>query len=204
MRSKVDPRLKHVRILASAILILAVTLLLVFGLVLRTSDNGQVEVLQGLAYNNQVRSSSSEFETWILVQNPGSTPVHVDLDLHTDMGEMAPPELHNLEIPAGGRRSFPLHEYVQTYHVSTLVEARDGEVVCERAMYWNGRQGGHDSVGVTSPASQWYLAEGATSGEFETWILVQNPGSTPVHVDLDLHTDMGEMAPPELHNLEIP
>ncbi|MDY6795163.1 MAG: hypothetical protein SWK76_07770, partial [Actinomycetota bacterium] len=40
--------------------------------------------------------------------------------------------------------------------------ARDGEVVCERAMYWNGRQGGHDSVGVTSPASQWYLAEGAT------------------------------------------
>ncbi|MDI6830227.1 MAG: DUF5719 family protein, partial [Actinomycetota bacterium] len=107
-------------------------------------------------------ATAGEFETWVLVQNPGQEPVHVDLVLNTEQGRTELPELTDLEIPAGSRRTFPLHAYVHTYEVSTLVRARDGEVVCERAMYWNGRQGGHDSVGVTSPASTWYLAEGAT------------------------------------------
>ncbi|MBN2027218.1 MAG: hypothetical protein JW854_10720, partial [Actinobacteria bacterium] len=33
-----------------------------------------------------------------------------------------------------------------------------------------------------TPRNIWYLAEGATEGGFETWVLVQNPGTDPVHV----------------------
>ncbi|RJP33359.1 MAG: hypothetical protein C4536_04335, partial [Actinobacteria bacterium] len=29
----------------------------------------------------------------------------------------------------------------------------------------------HDSIGVTSPSTLWYLAEGCTAGDFETWLL---------------------------------
>ncbi len=109
-------------------------------------------------------AATGGFETWVLVQNPNPEAVHVDLSLDTENGRVDLPELQNLEIPAGSRRSFPLHHYINTFHVSTLVRSRDGGVVCERAMYWNDRQGGHDSVGVNSPASTWYLAEGCTAG----------------------------------------
>jgi len=143
------------------------------------------------------------FETWVLVQNPGSVQVPVSLRFHTTLGEVAFPNLQNVEVPAGSRMSFPVHEYVQTYDVSTLVEAV-GEVVCERAVYWNDRQGGHDSIGATVTAPLWYLAEGCTEGGFETWVLVQNPGSEPVHVDLLLQTDEGEQALPGLQGQEVP
>ncbi len=122
-------------------------------------------------------ATAGEFETWVLVQNPGDAAVHVEFHPQYRHGRDQAPRA------AGGggsgevrRRSFNLDRYVDTYDVSTTVTSPDGEVVCERAMYWNERQGGHDSVGVTAAAPLWYLAEGATAGEFETWVLVQNPG----------------------------
>jgi N-acetylmuramoyl-L-alanine amidase len=54
----------------------------------------------------------------------------------------------------------------------------------------------HDSVGVTSPSTLWYLAEGATAGEFETWLLVQNPGDEPAAIDVKLQTGEGEVQGP--------
>ena len=201
---------KWVRILAVCVLCVLVALLLGLGLTRRDDRGEGVEVLGSLAINAGVEGAATGgFETWVLVQNPGDEPVHVNLVLNTESGRTVLPELQNLEIPAGGRKSFPLHHYVSTYHVSTLVQATDGEVVCERAMYWTPpgqapRAGGHDSIGVTSPAPQWYLAEGATAGEFETWVLVQNPGDEPVQVDFTLNTDTGEQKPPELQGMEIP
>jgi hypothetical protein len=50
--------------------------------------------------------------------------------------------------------------------------------VAERAQYfgldplW---KGGHESAGVTAPAKEWMLAEGATGPFFETFVLVANP-----------------------------
>ena len=38
---------------------------------------------------------------------------------------------------------------------------------------------GTGSLGVTQPATTWYLAEGSTGGGSESWILVQNPNATP-------------------------
>ncbi len=80
------------------------------------------------------------------------------------------------EIAPRSRRTFRLNDYVSTYDVSTLVHARDGAVVAERAVYGGDRTWGHDSAGVTAPAPDWYLAEGSTEGGMETWVLVQNPG----------------------------
>ena len=53
-----------------------------------------------------------------------------------------------------------------------------------------------DGCEVWRTGSVGYLAEGATAGEFETWVLVQNPGSAPVHVDFTLNTEAGEQKPP--------
>jgi len=42
----------------------------------------------------------------------------------------------------------------------------------------------------------WYLAEGATAGGFETWVLVQNPNDVPADVTLTFMTDQGELPGP--------
>ena len=78
-------------------------------------------------------------ETWVLVQNPNASPVTVDLTLQTETGPISPPALQDVPIPAASRRSFNLGDFVSTYNVSTQVVSSGGEVICERAMYGNGR-----------------------------------------------------------------
>ncbi|MEW6554171.1 MAG: hypothetical protein AB1384_07800, partial [Actinomycetota bacterium] len=80
----------------------------------------------------------------------------------------------------------------------TVVEATEGQVVCERSMYGDGRTWAHDSVGATAPAASWYLAEGATGGGFETYILVQNPGDTEAAVTITYMTDFARLEGPSL------
>jgi uncharacterized repeat protein (TIGR01451 family) len=149
-------------------------------------------------------ATAGGFETWVLVQNPGLLPVNVNLKLQTATGEQTPTGLQNQTIPAGGRVTFPIHQFLQSYDVSTLVECTDGQVVCERSMYWNNQEGGHDSIGATSTSAAWYLAEGCTAGGFQTWVLVQNPGTAAVTVNLKLQTDTGEQAPTALQGIVIP
>ena len=58
------------------------------------------------------------------------------------------------------------------------------------------RAGGHDSIGVSSPATTWYLAEGSTGGTFETWVLVMNPETATANVQLTYMTPSGPVAGP--------
>ena len=62
-------------------------------------------------------------------------------------------------------------------------------IVVERAMYRNlsGQPFGlgHDSMGVTSAATSWFLAEGATGTFFDLYLLIANPGSTGATVRAD-------------------
>jgi hypothetical protein len=41
---------------------------------------------------------------------------------------------------------------------------------------------GHESAGVTAPATSWFLAEGATGSFFDLFILIANPGSLDASV----------------------
>jgi hypothetical protein len=106
----------------------------------------------GLAWYLAEGATAGGFETWVLVQNPGEDTAHVNFTLNTDTGEKKPPGLQNFAIPAGSRTSFNIGKEVSTFDVSTKVEPLDGNVICERAMYYTPPGGsekvlGHDSVG---------------------------------------------------------
>lgn len=61
---------------------------------------------------------------------------------------------------------------------STLVSCRQFKpIAVDRTMSWNAGAGeeGHSSVGVTTPGTTWYLAEGSSAWGFECWLLIQNP-----------------------------
>ncbi|MBU1672581.1 MAG: right-handed parallel beta-helix repeat-containing protein, partial [Actinobacteria bacterium] len=61
-----------------------------------------------------------------------------------------------------------------------------------------------ETGGGTSPASpywvgasmDWYLAEGSTGGDFETWVLVQNPGAVEANISLQYMTPAGAVTGP--------
>ncbi|MDI6831635.1 MAG: DUF5719 family protein [Actinomycetota bacterium] len=148
-------------------------------------------------------STDGDMETWLLVQNPGQQAVHVNIVLQTGGGPVAEPDLTNVEIPAASRRSFNLGSFATDYDLSTRVDCLDGEVICERAMYGNGRTWAHDSIGVTSPSATWYLAEGSTGGGMETFVLIQNPGTEAATVNVSFQTDSAEVEPAELQGVGI-
>ena len=64
--------------------------------------------------------------------------------------------------------------------VSARIDA-DRPIFAERAMYMtSGGQpfaGGTASAGVTAPAPQWFIAEGATGAFFDLFILIGNPSA---------------------------
>ncbi len=149
-------------------------------------------------------STDGGMETWLLVQNPFDAAARVNITFQTDRGPVAPPDLQGVEIPARSRSTFNVGEYVTTYDVSTYVEAEEGRVVCERAMYGDGRAWAHDSLGTSVTSQEWFLAEGCTAGGMETWVLVQNPNDFEAVVNIEFHTDNGHMAPPDLQQVHIP
>ncbi len=152
-------------------------------------------------------STGGGMETFVLVQNPAENDAHINVKFQTGAGEVAPPELQGVDIPAGSRRTFKANDFVpDEFDLSTKVEPIDGEVICERAMYGNGRAWAHDSIGATipEPSQEWYLAEGSTGGGMETWLLVQNPYQSAVHVNITFQTETGPVSPPDLQGVEIP
>ena len=66
--------------------------------------------------------------------------------------------------------------------------------IAERAMYFGLSPlwiGGHESVGVTLPSRNWFLAEGATGSFFETFVLFANPSATAAQRDRALSAGHG-------------
>ena len=68
----------------------------------------------------------------------------------------------------------------------SAVISTNAPIIVERAMYSNrpGRRSraGHESAGVTAPALEWFLAEGATGPFFDLFMLIANPNRRPREV----------------------
>jgi len=72
--------------------------------------------------------------------------------------------------------------------VSAVIEVTNGRpIIVERAMYVDlpGQPfgAGHESAGVTTPSTQWFLAEGATGPYFDLFVLIANPGPSTAQVE---------------------
>ncbi len=122
--------------------------------------------------------TSGIFDTWVLIQNPNSTTSSATI---TFMDQDGNTQQLTETIPPNSRSSYNVNSYLPNKDVSTKITSDVG-VIAERAMYWTAggvaMAGGHCSIGASSTATVWYLAEGCTSGDFDTWVLIQNPNSS--------------------------
>ena len=122
------------------------------------------------------------FETWLALANFGDAPRQVLMRFQKGDGAtqsltavVAPHTRWSSAlstVPSMGEAEF-----------STVVEA-DGELLVDRTMTWSRDQvyGSHAEHGLVSPATTWYLAEGATHSGFDLFYLIQNPNDTAVDV----------------------
>lgn len=132
-------------------------------------------------------SSKWGFECWLLIQNPNPAVAKCSI---TYMIEDAPPVTVKKEVPGNGRRSFFMADDIGFSDASIMVES-NVPVIPERAMYRNNRREGHDSIGTTAPATDYFLAEGTSGYGFTTYVLVQNPGETAANVTVTYMTPEG-------------
>lgn len=131
---------------------------------------------------------AGDFATFILAQNPNADAASIRLTLMEPGGRTT---TRDFTTPPFSRLTISVDAILPAAECSALVEASQ-PVVVERAMYFNGWNGGHCTIGVTSPSTNWYLAEGYTAESFDEWILIQNPGAETAGVQLYLRTHLGE------------
>ena len=128
--------------------------------------------------------TGEEFDTWLLLSNQNDKAAAATLTFM--LPDTSTQEL-KVEVPARSR--FTLHADdlpgLEQAEFSTRVEA-SVPLVAERAMYfsYSNRGGGHDAMGIKQPSDRWLFAEGYTGGEFDTYLLLQNPGSSPAQATL--------------------
>jgi len=132
-------------------------------------------------------SSAWGFECWLLIQNPSPTEATCQV---TYMIEGENPQRFYKEVPAKSRQSYSMADDIGNKDASIKVTSDVG-VIPERAMYRNVRGEGHDSIGTTTPAADYYLAEGSTAWGFTTYVLVQNPNPDPTDVTITYMTPEG-------------
>ncbi len=136
------------------------------------------------------------FECWLLIQNPNAQTANCTV---TYMIEGSGPQVVAHTVDANSRATFNMATDIGNKDASIKVES-DVPVIPERAMYRNNRREGHDSIGTTTPATDYFLAEGATGygPNFITYVLVQNPQNSTTNVDITFMTGSGQVAGPSI------
>ncbi len=142
-----------------------------------------------------------QFSLFYLLQNPSDHDVDVRVRYLRGAGE---PLEKTYTVPATSRSNIwvnveqfeGLGQALASAEISAVIESIDGTpIIVERAMYLStqGRtfNAGHASAGVTAPALEWFLAEGATGDLFELFVLIANPNDEPAEVTVTYLLDNG-------------
>jgi hypothetical protein len=134
-------------------------------------------------------STSGAFTLFYLLQNPGALSTSVTVRYLRPSG--VTPIDRTYTLAADSRLTIPVDDVapeLASTDVSAVVTSVR-PIIVERAMYLNAPgqpfAAGHESAGVTAPATSWFLAEGATGPFFDLFILLSNPSTSRAEIDVD-------------------
>lgn len=128
-------------------------------------------------------ATGSFFDTEIALLNPTRQPARVRLTFQRGDGVVVP---HELTLPPTTRATVnpELLPGLAGADLATVVES-DGPIVADRTMRWDASgYGSHAETSLAQPQTVWYFAEGATTGDFSLFYLLQNPSATPAQVEI--------------------
>ena len=139
--------------------------------------------------------SQGFFLTYVLLTNPNNTTNTAHVRFLRETGGVYS---QDFTIAPLSRRTIDCGSIAQLVNRSFGIEVTfDQPGAAERAMYFGVPpdrlfKAGHESAGATAPATEWFLAEGATGSYFETFILVSNPNSAAADLTFTYVTDTGQ------------
>jgi autotransporter-associated beta strand protein len=139
--------------------------------------------------------SQGFFQTFVLIINPATTATNVTF---TFLRENEPAVVKTMTLGAASRLTLHAGDVPELVDRSFgIAISATQPIMAERAMYFGTTptrlwSGGHESAGVTEASTNWFLAEGATGGFFDTFILMSNPQRTPANVTVRYLLDTGE------------
>jgi hypothetical protein len=121
------------------------------------------------------------YDTYLLLSNPGESGLDANVYFLKESGEV-------LEQVCGiaphSRYTLAVDDVTGMDAAAFSIEVHaSGPVVAERAIYFaaGSRTDGTVSMGATQPSSEWYFAEGKTDQDFDTYLLMANPGDDGVN-----------------------
>src|SRR5581483_4157352 len=170
----------------------------------KTAYGGHTEKATAGAANTWYFAEGSQgfYSTFLLLMNPQATANTVTVQYLVEGG---PAVARTYTMAATSRLTVDLgSEPALQSRSFGMIVTFDAPGVAERAMYFGTNpiwKGGHESAGVTAPATTWYVAEGATGSYFTTFILLANP--TAADADATL-TFLPASGPPVVRTKTVP
>jgi hypothetical protein len=130
-------------------------------------------------------ATQNGFQLYYCIENPNADPVDVEVT-YLRASPNPPIAITHSAIPGHSRKTIYVNgedARLAWSNVSGVVTSLTPgrPIIVERAMYQDSEgvvfNAGHASAGVTAPATNWFLAEGATVGTFDMYITLANPGA---------------------------
>jgi phage baseplate assembly protein gpV len=128
-------------------------------------------------------ATGSFFDTSIALLNPTAEVAETTLKFLKQDGTVV---THALSIPALTRATVNPETLagLEGASIATVIESTQ-PVVADRTMRWDATgYGSHAETSIASPLTTWYLAEGATTGRFNLYYLIQNPGTQAAEIQI--------------------
>ena len=123
------------------------------------------------------------FDTQIALLNATTSPSNVTVRFQRDDGLVVP---QSLSMGAATRATVNPELLPGLEHAAfaTVVESTQ-PVIVDRLMRWDASgYGSHAETSMARPETAWYLAEGATTGSFNLFYLLQNPNAQDAAVQV--------------------
>lgn len=142
-------------------------------------------------------ATPNDFNVFYLLQNPNPAPAEVTI---TYLLGGWPPLVKKYTVRPNSRTNIWADiedPALASAELSAVIQS-SLPIVAERAMYSNAGGlafgSGHAAAGVTAPATEWFLAEGATGELFDMFVLLANPNAEAADVKVTFLRSGG--APP--------
>lgn len=124
------------------------------------------------------------FEEWITLQNPGDTTADVTMTYMNGEGKVTNTRK---TVQPRSRGTVKVLEDVGDGQDVSVDIASDAPIVAERPMYFEYAEkwdGASDAMGETSSSKTFYIAEGCTLADFQTYYCIQNANRSPATVNV--------------------
>jgi hypothetical protein len=143
-------------------------------------------------------ATGGPFNLFYLLQNTSTRTASVDVRFLRPPPEA--PIVRRYTVPPRSRHTIFVNAIpgLAFGDISASITSTE-DIAVERAMYLDGADtaflAGHAASAVAAPALTWFLAEGATGGFFDEYILLANPSTAPALVQVDYLLPDGMVIP---------